>query len=52
MGGQHELRRNLHLAVAVLLEGRKVPFVFVGIHLLPVSVISCKWKEKEEMHEK
>lgn len=46
MSRQHELRRDLHFAVAVVLEGGKVAFVFVGVDLLPVSVVRCKKERK------
>lgn len=46
MSRQHELRRDLHFTVAVVLEGGKVAFVFVGIDLLPVFVVRCKEERK------
>lgn len=48
MSRQHELRRDLHFAVCVVFEGGEVGLVFVGVHLLPVSVVSCrsKWDTK------
>lgn len=42
MSRQHELRRDLHFAVRLVLEGREVRLVFVGVDLLPVSVVSCR----------
>ena len=40
MCSQHQLGGDLHLAVPVVLERREVPLVLVGIHLLPVLVVS------------
>lgn len=42
MSCQHELRGDLHFAVCVVFKGREVGFVFVGVHLFPVPVVSCK----------
>lgn len=39
---QHELRRDLHFTVGVVLEGREVGLVFVRVHLFPVPVVSCR----------
>lgn len=46
VGRQHELRRDLHLAVGVVLEGGEVRLVFVGVHLLPVPVVSCRGQKE------
>ena len=42
MSCQHELRRDLHFAVGVVLEGREVGLVFVGVDLFPVPVVGCR----------
>lgn len=42
MSRQHELRGDLHFAVCVVFEGGEVGLVFVGVHLFPVSVVSCR----------
>ena len=43
---KHQLGGDLHLAVPVVLERREVPLVLVGIHLLPVLVVS--WAGEED----
>lgn len=48
MSRQHELGRDLHFAVGVVLEGREVGLVFVGVHLLPVPVVSCRDRKVEK----
>lgn len=40
MGGQQQLRRNLHLGFALVFKSREVSLVFIGRHLFPGSVIS------------
>lgn len=42
MSRQHELRRDLHFTVGVMLEGREVGLVFVGVHFFPVPVVGCR----------
>lgn len=49
MSRQHELRRNLHFTVGVGLEGGEVGLVFIGVHLFPVSVVSCREKERQNI---
>lgn len=46
MSRQHELRRDLHFAVGVVLEGREVRLVFVGVDLFPVSVVGCRGRRE------
>lgn len=50
MSRQHELRGDFHFAVCVVFKGGEVRFVFVGVHLFPVSVISCQsrgeWRDQ------
>lgn len=46
VGRQHELGRDLHLAVGVVLEGGEVGLVFVGVHLLPVPVVGCRGRKE------
>lgn len=47
MSRQHELRRDLHFTVGVVLEGGEVSLVLVGVDLLPVSVVSCRERKEE-----
>lgn len=42
MSRQHELGRDLHFTVGVMLEGRKVGLVFVGVHFFPVPVVGYR----------
>jgi len=49
MRRQHELRRDLHVAVALLLEGREVGLVFIGIHFLPVPVVGCRKRKRKSL---
>lgn len=42
MSRQHELGRDLHFTVGVMLEGREVGLVFVGVHFFPVPVVGCR----------
>lgn len=48
MSCQQELRGDLHLTVPILLEGREISLIFVGVHLLPVPVVSCSKQEENE----
>lgn len=47
MSRQHELRSDLHFTVGVMLESREVGLVFIGVHLFPVSVVSCGEKDRK-----
>lgn len=39
MSRQQQLRRNLHFGFALVLKSREVPFVFIGRHFFPGSVV-------------
>ena len=47
MSGQHELRRDLHFTLAVVLEGREVGLVLVRVHLFPVPVVGCRGQKTD-----
>lgn len=49
MSRQHELRGDLHFAVRVVLKGREVGLVFIGVHLFPVPVVSCGDGKEEKV---